>query len=81
MMKLSIEAKVAACVAAGFVALTVGEIAQGDSGKPGGGPNEYGPTNDPEVSAHRSQYGHRGLLTSRANAEDDQDLAQSPHPE
>jgi hypothetical protein len=81
MMKLSVEAKVAASVAAAFVALTVGEIAQGDSGKTGAGPNEYGRTENPDVSAHMSQYGHRGLLTSRANAEDDQDLAQSPHPE
>jgi hypothetical protein len=70
MMKLSVEAKVAVCVAAGFVALTVGEIAQGDSGKPGGGPNEYGRTNNPEVSAHMSQHGHRSPLTGPANAED-----------
>ena len=70
MMKLSVEAKVAVCVAAGFVALTVGEIAQGDSGKPGGGPNEYGPTNNLEVSAHMSQHGYGSPLTGPANAED-----------
>jgi hypothetical protein len=75
MMKLSVEAKVAACVAAGFVALTVGEIAQGDSGKPGGGANEYGPTNNLEVSAHMSQHGHRSSLTGRA-AEDNKDRTQ-----
>lgn len=80
-MKLSVEAKVAASVAAAFVALTVGEIAQGESGKPGGEPNEYGPTNNPEVSAHMSQYGHRGSLTGRANAGGNKDLTQSPHPE
>jgi hypothetical protein len=80
MMKLSVEAKVAASVAAAFVALTVGEIAQGDSGKPGGEPNEYGPANN-QVSAQMSQYGHRGSLTGRANAEDNKDLTQSPHPQ
>ena len=34
-MKLSVEGKVAASVAAAFVALTVGEIAQGDSAQTG----------------------------------------------
>src|SRR5437868_6347428 len=81
MMKLSVEAKVAASVAAGFVALTVGEIAQGDSGNPGAGSNEYGTTNNPEVSVHMSQYGHRTSLTGCTNAEDNKGRTQWPRRE
>jgi hypothetical protein len=57
-MKLSVEAKVAASVAAGFVALTVGVIAQG------------GPTNNPEVSTHVSQPGYDSSLAGRAKAKE-----------
>jgi hypothetical protein len=54
-MKLSIEAKVAAAVAAGFIALTTGAIVQGSSGDQTGGPNNYNPTNNPGVNTHMSQ--------------------------
>jgi hypothetical protein len=64
--KLSIETKVAAAVAAGFVALTVGAIAQGNSG----GPNGYGPTNNPGVNPHMSQQGYSSSLSGRNNAEE-----------
>ena len=39
-MKLSVEAKVAAAVAAGFLAVTVGVVAQGNSADQTGVPNE-----------------------------------------
>jgi hypothetical protein len=56
-MKLSVEAKVAAAVAAAFVALTPGAMAQGRSKGQNGGPNHYGPTNNPGVNTHMSQQG------------------------
>jgi hypothetical protein len=60
-MKLSVEAKVAAAVAAGFVALTLGAIAQGNSASQTAGANVYGPMNDPGVNAQRynSSPAHR----------------------
>jgi len=58
-MKLSVEMKVAAAVAAGFIALTLGAIAQGKSGSETGGPNDYSPTNNPGVNGHISQQGIR----------------------
>jgi len=71
-MKLSIEGKVAASVAAGFVALTVGVIAQGNSEYQSPGPNGYGPTNNPEVSTYLSQQGYNNSLICRINAEADE---------
>jgi hypothetical protein len=49
-MKLSVEAKVAASVAAGSIALTVGVIAQGNGGDQSMLPNGYGPTSNPELA-------------------------------
>jgi hypothetical protein len=69
-MKLSVEAKVAASVAACFVALGVGVIAQGNSADLSAGPNSYGPTNNPEVSTHVSQPGHDSSLAVRTDAEE-----------
>lgn len=69
-MKLSIEAKVAASVAAGFVALTVGVIAQGNIGEESAGQNGYGPTKNSEVSTYLSQQGYNTLLISGPNAEE-----------
>jgi hypothetical protein len=69
-MKLSIEAKVAASVAAGFVALTVGVIAQGNSGDQSAGLNGFGPTNNPKVNTYMSQEGSNSLLTDPANAKE-----------
>ena len=61
-MKLSVEAKVAASVAAGFAALAVGVIAQENGRGQTGGPNGYGPTNNPEVSTHMSQHRYNSSL-------------------
>ncbi len=58
-MKLSVEMKVAAAVAAGFIALTVGAIAQGKSGSETGSSNDYSPTNNPGVNSYMSQQGIR----------------------
>jgi hypothetical protein len=69
-MKLSVETKVAGAVAAGFVALTAGAIAQGHSGGHTGGPNGYGPTNNPGVNTHMSQQGYNSSLPGRTNAEE-----------
>jgi hypothetical protein len=51
-MKLSIEAKVAAAVAAGFIALTLGAIAQGNSGDQTGEPNGYGLADNPRINTY-----------------------------
>ncbi len=54
-MKLSIEAKVAAAVAAAFIALTLGVIAQGNSEDQTGEPNGYGLADNPRTSTYTSQ--------------------------
>lgn len=54
-MKLSIEAKVAAAVAASFVALTLGAIAQGNSGNQSGGPDRL--VDHPRISTYVDQQG------------------------
>lgn len=69
-MKVSVEAKVAASVAAGFVALTVGVIAQGNNADLSAGRNEYGPTNNPGVSTHISQHGYDSSLPGHTNPEE-----------
>jgi hypothetical protein len=75
-MKVSVEAKVAASVAAGFAALTVGVIAQGNNADLSAGPNGYGPTNNPGVSTHISQHGYDSSLAGRTNAEENRDRIQ-----
>ena len=54
-MKLSIEAKVAAAVAAAFIALTLGAIAQGNSGDQTGEPSVYGLADTPRLNTYISQ--------------------------
>jgi hypothetical protein len=54
-MKLSIEAKVAAAVAASFVALTLGAIAQGNSGSQTGRPDRL--ADNPRISTYVDQQG------------------------
>jgi len=54
-MKLSVEAKVAAAVAAGFIALTATAIRQAGSAAQNGGPNNYGPTDSRCVNTHTSE--------------------------
>jgi hypothetical protein len=68
-MKLSVEAKVAAAVAAGFVALTVGTIAQGNSAGRTGEPDIYGSTNNPGMNPHISQHGYNSFRAGRTNAQ------------
>ena len=69
-MKLSVEAKVAAAVAAAFMALTPGAMAQGHSKGQTGGPNHYGPTNNPGANTHMSQQGDKSSMSGRINAEE-----------
>lgn len=69
-MKLSIETKVAAAIAAGFIALTAGAIGQGRSGGQAVGPNDYGPINNPAVNTNMSQQGYNNSLSGRTNAEE-----------
>jgi hypothetical protein len=68
-MKLSVEAKVAASVAAAFVALTVGVIAQGKSGDESVDRNGFGPTNNTGVNTYVTQEGYNSLLPGPANTE------------
>src|SRR5882724_8785075 len=72
-MKLSVEAKVAAVVAAGFLALTPGAMAQGRHKGQTGGRNDFGPTNNPgvPVQMHMSQQEpSKSSLFDRTNAEE-----------
>jgi hypothetical protein len=69
-MKVSVEAKVAAFVAAGFVALTVGVIAQGNNADLSAAPNGYGPMNHPGVSTGISQHRYDSSLAGRTDAEE-----------
>jgi hypothetical protein len=68
-MKLSMEAKVAAAVAAGLMVATSGAMAQGHAKGQTAGPNHYGPTNNPGVTTHMSQQGENNSLFGRTNAE------------
>ena len=68
-MTLSVEAKVAASVAAGFVALTLGMIAQVNNTDLRAGPNGHAPTNDLGASMQMSQGEHANSLAGRADGE------------
>ena len=68
-MKASVEMKVAAAVAAGFVALTVGAIAQGYSEGQRGRLNDYGSMNNFGVNSYVSQQGPTSSLRGRTNDE------------
>jgi hypothetical protein len=69
-MKLSVEAKVAAFVAAGFVALSVGVIAQANGEDQSADPTGHGVRNNPEISTHMSLNGYNNSLADRTNAEE-----------
>jgi hypothetical protein len=58
-MKLSVETKVGAAIAAGFIALTLGAVAQGNWEDQTGELNSYGP-NSPKVNTYRSQQRYDG---------------------
>ena len=68
-MKLSVETKVAASVAAGFVALTVGVMAHENSADLSAGPNGYHSINNANVSKRMSQHGYNSSLANRTDAE------------
>src|SRR6266478_2250335 len=85
-MKLSVEAKVAAAVAAGFLALTAGAMAQGRHKDQTGGRNDFVPTNNPGVQMHMSQQEpSKSSLFDRTNAEEnrqkfsDENVTSSTH--
>lgn len=61
-MKLSVEAKVAAAVAAGFIALTAAAIGQGGAEAQGGGPSNYNPTDNRGVNTQMSEQGYKSSL-------------------
>jgi hypothetical protein len=61
-MKLSVETKVGAAIAAGFIALTLGAVAQGNWEGQTGEVNSYGPTNNPKVNTYISQQRYEGSL-------------------
>ena len=75
-MKLSVEAKVAASVAAGFVALSVGVIAQQNGGEQSAAPDGYSPTNYQEVGTQMSQYAYDSSLTGRTKIEENKQRTQ-----
>jgi hypothetical protein len=66
-MKLSVEAKVAAAVAAGFVALTLGAIAQGNGASQIAGADVYGPTSNPTVNVQRYNNSPAGRMNAQEN--------------
>jgi hypothetical protein len=68
-MKLTREAKLGLAVAAGFFSLSTYVMAQGHSGGGTGGPNGYGPMNNPGLS-HMSSQGLSSSEFGRTTAED-----------
>src|SRR6266403_1468501 len=70
-MKLSVEAKVAAAVAAGLMVMTSGAMAQGRHKGQTGGRNDLGPTNNSGVQMHMSQQeSSKSSLFDSTNAEE-----------
>jgi hypothetical protein len=70
-MKLSIEAKVASTVAAGFLAVTVGVVAQANGAAAAGASDGYGLMNIPAVNTHIVQQKYDSLsggTTAKENA-------------
>ena len=61
-MKLSVETKVGAAIAAGFIALTLGAVAQGNWEGRTGELNSYGPTSNPKVNTYISQQAYDSSL-------------------
>jgi len=61
-MKVSVETKVGAAIAAGFIALTLGAVAQGNWEGQTGELNSYGRTNNPKVNTYISQQRYEGSL-------------------
>ena len=61
-MKLSVETKVGAAIAAGFIALTLGAVAQGNWEDQTSEVNSYGPTNNPRDNTYISHQRYDGSL-------------------
>jgi len=66
-MKLSVEAKVAAAVAAGFVTLTVGAIGQEQSRNQAVGLTVYGTRNNSSVNTNLSQQEYNTSLIAHTD--------------
>ena len=72
-MKLRLETKVAAAVAAAFMAITAGAIGQSQSsGQP---PNEYAPTTNSSVNTHLGNRGYNNTPNTGQNAQSFPDQA------
>jgi hypothetical protein len=69
-MKLSVEAKVAAAITAGFICVTVGAIAQAGSGGQTDLPNNYSSIDNPGVNNHMSEQTYNALLPPRTKAKE-----------
>jgi hypothetical protein len=74
-MKLSVEAKVAAAVAAAFVVLPAGAMAQGRGKGQAGGGNHFGTTNNSALNTRMSQQRGNSSLFGRTNADDRQNFS------
>jgi hypothetical protein len=61
-MKLSVETKVGAAIAAGFIALTLGAVAQGNWEGQMAESNSYGPTSNPKDNTYISQQAYDSSL-------------------
>ena len=61
-MKLSVETKVGAAIAAGFIALTLGAVAQGNWEDQTGELIRQGPTTSPKGNTYISQQRYEGSL-------------------
>jgi hypothetical protein len=70
-MKLSVEAKVAAAVAAGFIALTAAAIGERGSEIQSGGPNNYNPSNAATLKTQISDEADNNSLPGGIDAEHD----------
>lgn len=64
-MKLSIETKVASVVAAGFLAVTVGVVAQANAPATAGGADNYGLTSNPSVNRYMTQQEYDSSTVDR----------------
>jgi hypothetical protein len=70
-MKLSIEAKVASVVAAAFLAVTVGVVAQANGAAESGGADNYGVTSNPGVNTYRVQQEYDSSVLDRTRSRTD----------
>jgi hypothetical protein len=61
-MKLSVETKVGAAIAAGFIGLTLGAVAQGNWEGQTAELNSHSPTDNPKVNTYTSQQRYEGSL-------------------